>query len=456
MDKDNGALQNRCFLSFLFWHATAQQRKNNRKERAFMFLDNEYYSKEKSLERCLTYWNPSRTNAWRDMGIDIMIGRREGYYFWDMNGKRYMNLHLNGGTYNLGHRNPEVMEALKEAMEELDIGNHHFGSVTRGYLAEKLVKTATEGMQYAIFSSCGGEAVDVAIKSVRYATKRRKIVSLMKCYHGHTGLALGAGDSIFQDKFFSGPGDNSYIQVPMDDVEAMENVLKKEDVAGVIIETIPATYGFPIPAPGYIKKVKELCEKFGTLYIADEVQTGLMRTGKLWGITHEGVAPDVIVTGKGLSGGIYPISATILTKEAGRWAEEFGRGHTSTFGGSELGCAVAAKVLDIVTRKETVDNVHFLADYLKEGLDRVRDMYPDFFTAYTQRGIIFGLKFDYPEGGIQAMKSMCENGIWAIYARFDTKIVQFKPGLLCTREYCGELLKKFAKSVGEARKACLG
>lgn len=415
-----------------------------------MFLNNENYSREKSLERCLTYWNPSRTNAWRDMGIDIMIGKREGYYFWDLDGKKYMNLHLNGGTFNLGHRNPEVMNTLIQAMEEVDIGNHHFGSAARGYLAEKLVKTATKGMQYAIFSSCGGEAVDVAIKSVRYATKRKKIVSLTKCYHGHTGLALGAGDPVFQEKFLSMGQEESYVQVPMNDIEAMEKVLKQEDAAGVIIETIPATYGFPIPEPGYLKNVKSLCEKYGTMYIADEVQTGLMRTGKMWGISHEEVDPDIIVTGKGLSGGIYPVAATIMTKDAGKWVEEYGRGHTGTFGGSELGCAVAGKVVDIVTRKETADNVAFLSEYLKAGLDKVKAKYSNFFTSYTQRGIIFGLIFDVPDGGIEAMKSMCRHGIWAIYARFDPRIVQFKPGLLCSKEYCDELLEKFEASIKEA------
>lgn len=421
-----------------------------------MFLNNPEYTKEKVKHDCTTCWNPGRTLAWPKMGVDIIMGKREGYYFWDIDGKKYMNLHLNGGTFNVGHRNPEVIGAMKEAMEEFDIGNHHFGSVARGYLAKKLVETATEGMQYCIFSSCGGEAVDVAIKSARYATKRRKIVSLMKCYHGHTGLALDCGDNLYKEKFLSGVGDPDFIQVSMDDVDAMELVLKNEDVAGVIIETIPATYGFKIPAPGYIKKVKELCEKYETLYIADEVQTGLMRTGKLWAISHEDVKPDIIVTGKGLSGGIYPISATIMKKKAGLWVEEFGRGHTGTFGGSELGCAVAGKVMDIVTRESTVKNVHFLTDYLKKGLDGVKNLYPDFFTSYTQRGIIFGLNFDYPDGGIAAMKSLCDNGIWAIYARFDPHVVQFKPGLLCTREYCDELLEKFEKGIGEARKNCLG
>lgn len=412
-----------------------------------MFLDNNKYSKEKSRERCMNYWNPSRTQYWYDEGIGIMIGRREGYYFWDLDGKKYMNLHLNGGTFNLGHRNKEVLERLYEASREFDIGNHHFGSVTRGYLAEKLVKLSTKGMQYAIFSSCGGEAVDVAIKTVRYATKRRKIVSLEKCYHGHTSLALNTGDPFFKDPFLCGEGDEDFVQVPMNDMNAMEAVLKKEDVAGVIIETVPATYGFKIPESGYLKGVKKLCEKYGTLYIADETQTGMMRSGTLWAISLEGVDPDVIVCGKGLSGGIYPMSATIMTKEAGKWVEEIGRLHTSTFGGSELGCAVAGKVLDITTRESTAANVSMLTKYMKEHFDKLKMKYPNFFTDYTQRGLIIGLSFHVKDGGRKMMRALAEHGVWAINARFDEYVLQFIPGLLCTKEYCDELFEKLEKSM---------
>lgn len=184
------------------------------------------------------------------------------------------------------------------------------------------------------------------------------------------------------------------------------------------------------------------------------IKEGIILTGKMWGIMHEGVNPDVIVSGKGLSGGIYPVAATIMTKQAGKWVEEIGRSHTSTFGGSELGCVVANKVVEMVTRKETVDNVHFLEGYLKKGLDEVHKLYPDFFTSYTQRGIIFGLEFDFENGGQHAMRALFNNGIWAIYARFNPKIVQFKPGLLCTKEYCDELLEKFEKSVKEAKETC--
>lgn len=414
-----------------------------------MFLDNPEYSKEKTLERCRTYWNPSRTNAWFKMGVDCIPGRREGYYFWDLDGKKFMNLHLNGGTYNLGHRNPEIIETLKEAVEEFDIGNHHFGSVARGYFSEKLVKS-TPGMQYAIFSSCGGAANDVAIKSARYATKRRKVVSLDKCFHGHTGLALMAGDNYYSEAFMS-DNHQDFVNVPLNDLEAMEEALKDEDVAAVIIESIPATYGFKMPDPGYLSGVKKLCDKYGTLYIADEVQTGLMRTEKLWCVDHEDFRPDIITCGKGLSGGIYPFAATLMTKEAGRWVEEFGRGHTDTFGGSEIGCVVAGKVLDIVTRPSTVENVHFLSSYFKEGLDKVMAHYPDFFTDYTKKGLVMGLRFGHKDAGIYVMRALCRNGIWAIYATFDPEIVQFNPGLLCTKEYVDELMEKFDRSVGEAR-----
>ncbi len=129
-----------------------------------MYLDNPELTREKVMHDCVTYWNPSRTMAWPQMGVDILIGRREGYYFWDLEGKKYMNLHLNGGTFNVGHRNPEVMNTLREAMEELDIGNHHFGSVARGELAKKMVETATVGMICIRRSFCPGWEIPISYR----------------------------------------------------------------------------------------------------------------------------------------------------------------------------------------------------------------------------------------------------------------------------------------------------
>ena len=201
------------------------------------------------------------------------------------------------------------------------------------------------------FGSGGGEAIDIALKSARHATQRRKIVSIVKAYHGHTGLAVASGDDRFSKLFLSDRPDE-FIQVPFGDVDAMDRALSGGDVAAVIMETIPATYGFPLPPTGYLEAVKELTERYDTLYIADEVQTGLMRTGEMWGITKHGIEPDIMVTGKGLSGGMYPIAAAMLGDRAAQWLDQDGFAHMSTFGGAELGCVAAIKALEITSRPE--------------------------------------------------------------------------------------------------------
>lgn len=422
-----------------------------------MLLNNPEITKKEVLEKSIKWWNPSKTLEWRKLGIDLVIGKREGCCFYDMDGKKLMDVHLNGGTYSLGHRNPEIVATLEEGLKEFDIGNHHFPSVTKALLAEKLAALTPGDLCYSIYSSGGGEAVDVAIKSARYATGRKKVISLNHCYHGHTGLALGTGDDLYSAPFHSEGRPEDYGKVTLNDVGEMEQALAKGDAACVIIETIPATYGFPIPEPGYLKRVKELCEKYGTLYIADEVQTGLMRTGKMWGIEYEGVDPDILVTSKGFSGGIYPIAATVVNRKAGKWLEEAGRMHSSTFGGSDVGCIVAMKVLEICSRPQTRANVAEKAAYLRDGLEQIRSAVgEDFFSGIRQRGLVMGLEFNYPEGGKIVMRSLYENGVWAIYSRLNPQVVQFKPGILIDTAYCDELLEKLERGIRCAKDACSG
>lgn len=404
------------------------------------------------LDKSMKWWNPGKTIQWQNDGVDLVMGKREGYYFYDLDGKQLMDVHLNGGTYNLGHRNPEIISALQNGMKEFDIGNHHFPSIVRAQLAEELFKATPDNLQYSIFSSGGSEAIDVALKCARYATKRKKIISIQNGYHGHTGLAVSIGNERYSRLFLSEGDPKDFIKVPFNDLEAMEKELSKEEAACVIIETIPATYGFPLPHEGYLAAVKSLCEKYGSLYIADEVQTGLMRTGKMWGIENYGVKPDILVTSKGLSGGIYPIAATVVNEKAGRWMMEDGFAHISTFGGAELGCIVATKVLEITQREEVKQNVHFVSKYLREGLETIKKQNSDFFVRIRQLGVVMGLEFDYPEGAKYVMQSLYENGIWAIYSMLDSRVLQFKPGLLCTKEYCDELLNKVEISIKQASK----
>lgn len=407
-------------------------------------------SKEEVLKQSINFWNPGKTRQWQKDGIDFVMGKREGYYVFDMHGKRLMNLHLNGGTFNLGHRNQEIIDTLKEAFDHFDIGNHHFPSIARARLAETLARTTPKSVRYSIFASGGSEAIDAAIKCARYATKRKKVVSIENGYHGHSGLAVSLGHERYSVPFLSQGEPGLFIQVPFNDISAMENALSREDVACVVIETVPATYGFLLPEEGYLKKVKELCERSGTLYVADEVQTGLMRSGKMWGIEHYGVEPDILVTAKGLSGGIYPIAATVVSEQAGGWMNEDGLAHISTFGGSELGCIVADKVLEISQRPEIVENVEYVSRYLRTGLERIKQSYPDFFVGIRQLGVIMGLEFNRKDGAKDVMRAFYKNGIWAIYSMLDTRVLQFKPGLLLNQAYCDDLLERCEKSIKEA------
>lgn len=403
-------------------------------------------SKADLRARAERFWNPDKTRFWVDAGIDLVIDRREGYYLYDIDGARLIDAHLNGGTYNLGHRNPEVVAALKEAMDHFDMGNHHFPSMGRTALAEALVRTAPPGMSKVAFASGGGEAVDIALKSARSATGRRKIVSIVKAYHGHTGIAVATGDQRFSEMFLS---DNKaeFVQVPFNDLEAVEKALASQDVAAVIMETIPATYGFPLPEPGYLERVKHLCERFGSLYVADEVQTGLLRTGELWAITKHGIAPDILVTGKGISGGMYPIACVLLNDAAASWLDEDGFAHMSTFGGAELGCVAALKTLEICTRPQTRLGVHYIAELIGEGLRDVQAKRPDWFVGIRQNGVIFGLEFNHPEGAKYVMRRLYENGVWAIFSTLDPRVLQYKPGILMTPDLSEDLVARTATAI---------
>jgi acetylornithine/succinyldiaminopimelate/putrescine aminotransferase len=411
-----------------------------------------FESKTEVLERAKTFWNPDKTQFWIDAGVDLVIDRREDYFLWDMSGRRLIDMHLNGGTYSIGHRNPEVIQALSEGMQHFDVGNHHFPSVARTALAQRLVETAPPSITKVAFGSGGGEAIDIALKSARHATQRRKIVSIVKAYHGHTGLAVATGDDRFAKMFLADRPDE-FVHVPFGDVDAMAQALSGNDVAAVIMETIPATYGFPLPPPGYLQAVKNLADKHGALYIADEVQTGLMRTGELWAITKYGVEPDIIVTGKGLSGGMYPITAAMLNDRAAQWLNQDGFGHISTFGGAELGCVAAIKTLEITNRPEVRSMVHYIADIFATGLRRIQSDHPDWFVGIRQNGVVIGLEFNHPEGAKFVMRELYENGVWAIFSTLDPRVLQLKPGLLLSRDLCEDVLDRLEVAVGRARAA---
>jgi acetylornithine/succinyldiaminopimelate/putrescine aminotransferase len=385
------------------------------------------------LQLAEKYVCPDRVRTLTGLHADLVIGKREGYRIWDLDGRELLDLHLNGGTYNLGHRHPVLVEELRAALDRLDIGNHHFPSVERSLLAERLV-ALTPGMRYAVFGSGGGEAVDLALKSARRATGRSRVVSATGAYHGHTGLALAAGDERAAAAFGSTGAPGEFTHVPYNDAAAVETACAAGDVAALILETVPATVGFVTPKPDYLAQVEAVCRRYGTALVLDEVQTGLGRTGPMWAFERYQVQPNAVVTAKGLSGGLYPISATVLDEWLGGWLERDGWGHVSTFGGAELGCPVARRVLDLTTDPETVENVESLISTFSDGLGELRGRYPEWLREVRQTGLVIGLQFAHPQGGMLMTGALMSAGVWAIYAGFDPSCLQFKPGLLLSDE----------------------
>lgn len=409
------------------------------------------YPKDKIIELFRDHVNSGKAAFFKQMGMDFVFGRRDGIYVWDVAGqKRIINCHCNGGVYNLGHRNPEIINTMTQAMEELDIGNGHLISEARATLAARLAELAPGNeLTRTCFASGGGETVDFAIKLARGYTKRPRVVSARGGYHGHTGLALAAGDEKYRAPF--GPIPPGFSQVPFGDSETLEKEIGA-DTAAVIIETVPATLGMPIPDDDYFPQVRDICTKNNVVLIIDEIQTGLGRTGKFWGIEHFGVEPDMMVIAKGLSGGIFPIAATMFKEKYEQFfldTDPFI--HVSTYGGAELGCPVAQKVLDISADPRFLENVRNMAGIFKEGFVKLKDKHPEILVGLRQLGLMMGIEMVNEYCG-PAMSLTCyNNGILSVYANNDKRISQFLPPLIITEKDAAEILERLDAALGDAK-----
>ncbi len=387
----------------------------------------EQRSKRETIEGFRDHVSSGKAAFFSRYGMDFVPGRREGLYLWDVEGdKRLINCHCNGGVFNLGHRHPAIVDTLVRALGELDIGNHHLISEQRAALGRRLAELAPGEMPYSVFAVGGGEAIDFALKLARAHTERPGIISARGGYHGHTGLALAAGDAQYRDPF--GPMPPGFVQVPFGDAAAIADRING-DTAALILETIPATLGMPIAPPDYFAELRALCDRHGALLIVDEVQSGLGRTGKMWAIEHWGVEPDILVTGKGLSGGVYPIAATCYRPELNTFMEANPFIHISTFGGAEVGCAVALAVLDLTAGPGFSEHVHRLARRFGAGFQQLRTRYPNTLMAVRQLGLMIGLVFPDETCGPLMTKLLFDEGVLAIYANNDQRVLQFLPPL---------------------------
>ena len=401
--------------------------------------DQPFPSSAETMAVFAEHLSAGKVELYRQLGLDLVMGRREGIRFWDAYSDRsFINCHCNGGVFNLGHRNPRIVAALRSALDRLDVGNHHLVSGFRAALAARLSATTGGRLSGVVFAPGGGEVIDVAIKAARAATGRQRVVSARGGYHGHTGLALAAGDPEFRDPF--GPNLPGFIQVPFADLDALAAVVD-QGTAAVLLEPIPATLGMPMPPEGYLGDVAALCREWGARLIVDEVQTGLGRTGSLWFYEQEGITPNALVTGKGLGGGIYPMSAVLLDPEMAAVFHRHPFVHIATFGGAELGCVAALAVLDVVEEPAFLARVRALGEVFEEA-------FSDLPFELRRRGLMMGLAFPDEGAAMVAVEALFKAGVFVVWANNDRSVVQFLPPLTLTDGEAEELIDRVVGAVG--------
>jgi acetylornithine/succinyldiaminopimelate/putrescine aminotransferase len=378
-----------------------------------------------------THVNPGRARVLREFfGAAPVLAEREGPRFRDArDGRWYWNCHCNGGVFNLGHRNPRVVRALREALDTLDVGNMWLASGYRAELARRLSATTDGLLPGVVFAGVGGEAVDAAIKLARGHTGRRAIVSAEGAYHGHTGLALSTGHPKFREPFLHDLPDFATVQ--FNDLEALDRAVD-ERTAAVVLEAIPATSGVDVPEPGYLRGAERLCRDRGALLIVDEVQTGLGRTGTFWYYQQEAIEPDMVITGKGLSGGIYPMAAALVREEFMAPFDKDPFVHLSTFAGSELGCVVSLAVLDVVEEPGFLEHVRALSELFATS-------FADLPFELRRRGLFMGFKWPNEGDGIEASRKLIDNGVFCVFSGNDTSVTQFHPTLILTDDQASEV-----------------
>lgn len=416
---------------------------------ATMFIKKEKISTEKKqvIEEFRQHVSSGKAAFFEKYQMQFVAGDRSGCWLEDMDGQQQLfNLHCNGGVFNLGHRNPQIMRTLQTALTEVDIGNHHLMSQYRARLATDLCHSMPEPLNAVIFGVSGGEAVDVAIKVACGASGRKKIVSVFGGYHGHTGLSVQAGDEKYRAPFHL--GHTNFQQVNFNDLTAMDRALDK-DTAAVILETIPATLGMIMPEEDYLTTIRKWCDERDIVLILDEVQTGWGRTGKLWAFEHYHVVPDIVVLGKGMSGGIYPMSATVISDKLNQLFVQEPFSHISTFGGSELGCVVSSEVLKISASEDFLNHVNLLAEQFRQQLSNVHQK-P--MTGFQQKGLMMALELNSDIAGPVLTKTAYDQGLLMIYANNRPSAVQFLPPLIMQAEQIPELIERLIKALKKAKK----
>jgi putrescine aminotransferase len=361
-------------------------------------------SREQIKENHHAYLNTSLTSLIELLKFDKHFVRAEGVSVWDAEGNEYLDCLGGYGSLNLGHNHPHVLAALEKVKHLPNLLQVSLGALPAA-LARSLAAATPGNLCRSFFGNSGTEAVEGALKLARASTGRADLVYCEGSFHGKTMGALSVtGREKYQKTFL--PLIPGCRKVPFGDLTALEYVLKEQTAAAFIVEPILGEGGIVVPPPGYLAGAGKICSKFGTLFILDEIQTGLGRTGTLFACEHEGVVPDVMCLSKSLGGGIMPISAYITTDPV--WKKAYGSMdkatlHTTTFGGNTLATAAALAALEVIYNENLPARAKESGEYLLAGLKRLKEKYP-LIKEVRGRGLLVGVEFEQP-GGLAAKAS---------------------------------------------------
>ncbi len=381
--------------------------------------------------------------------LPVVLERGEGIFVWDVDGKRYYDFLSAYSAVNQGHCHPKIIAAMTEQAQKLTLTSRAFYNNVLGEYEEYITKTF--GYDKVLPMNSGAEADETALKLARrwgYDVKgipdgQAKIVVAAENFHGRTITIISMSTDPDSYKGF-GPYTPGFVTIPYNNVAALEEALKDKNVAAFLVEPIQGEAGVFVPDEGYLKKCYDLCKANNVLFIADEVQTGIARTGKMLAVDHEGIKPDVLILGKALSGGTYPISAVLADDEI-MLVIKPGE-HGSTFGGNPMAAKIAIAALEVVKNEKLAENAENMGKIFREGIKNIKS---EMIELVRGKGLLNAVVIK-PKNGKEAWDvcmQMKENGL--IAKPTHGHIIRFAPPLTITEEHVKNAVAIIEKSIKE-------
>jgi putrescine aminotransferase len=399
------------------------------------------------FENYKNYVNPPLARVMKISGSPVEV-RAGGSTIWDAAGKSYLDFAGGYGVFTLGHSHPRVVAAVRAQLELMSLSGKTMFNVLLGRAAKRLAELAPGDLQISFWCNSGTEAIEGAIKLARAATGRTKIVSTINAFHGKTMGALSvSGREAFQTPFQ--PLLEGFARVPYGELDGLDEAL--HDAAAFIVEPVQGEGGVNVPPDGYLRAVRDACDRSGALFVADEVQTGFGRCGYRFGVDREGVVPDVMTLAKGLSGGVIPVGAFISRPDV--WNRAFGKAplvHTSTFGGSELACAAALAAMDVLEEDRLVDNARARGAQLAAGARAIAAEFPEVIHEVRGLGLLVGVELTSEGYGGWIIPEMLKAGVTAAWTLNLQRVIRLEPPLIVTEDEVDRALAALRTGVATA------